>query len=152
MTALDDVKNAQIELHDSTYWKPSSKGWTTTHLYRCDVLLQSAIVELTPVTPPVLVSSSVLAGRTLTGQVTWTVTTSGDCVEVGFYAETLLGSVLGSSPFVYELDTTRLSNGSHHFGLALYNSQKVLQQPTPQIGNCVVSNNPPVATSPPVVA
>ncbi len=52
MAALDDVKTAQAELHASTYWKPGSRGWTTTHLYLCDQALQAAIRDLT-VTPPV---------------------------------------------------------------------------------------------------
>jgi hypothetical protein len=46
VTALDDVTTARNELHASTYWKPSSSNWKTTHLYKCDLALQAAQADL----------------------------------------------------------------------------------------------------------
>lgn len=53
MTALDDVKGAQAELHASTFWTPGKRGFQTTHLWKCDLALQAALADLAvPVPPP----------------------------------------------------------------------------------------------------
>jgi hypothetical protein len=51
VTALDDVKTAQAELHASAYWKPRSAGFSATHLYKCDAALQAAIRDLAAPVP-----------------------------------------------------------------------------------------------------
>ena len=103
------------------------------------------VPELAP-TPPSTVSNSLTAGATLTGTVAWTVETAGDCAAVEFWADlTLLATVPGGSPYSYQLDTTKLSDGDHLFAVVEVDSAGVRHK-DPDRRTATVTNT---TTSPP---
>jgi hypothetical protein len=61
--------------------------------------------------PLAITSQSVADGSTISGSVTWTVTSNGDKVE--FWVDGVLKKTDSSAPFSYTLDTTAYANGSH---------------------------------------
>ena len=99
--------------------------------------------------PPPAVVQSIKGGQVLKGTVSWTATPSAPVKQVVFaldgnaitYADT-------TAPYEYLLDTTKLSNGAHQFGLTVtLLDGSVVWQPY-QIGTVTVDNPPPAA--PPV--
>jgi len=87
------------------------------------------------------ISSSIKAGQTLSGSVAWTVTTTGSVAAVEFWANNnRLGTVsAGPSSWTYQLDSTKLPNGTNALGLAIVGTDG--SRLTPQVGQVTVSNS-----------
>jgi len=74
------------------------------------------------------------------------VTTSGDVAKVEFWANGTLLSTSATSPWSYQLDTTKLPNGSSSLGLALDSSTGA--RATFQLGTVTVQNGMVVVSLP----
>ena len=60
-------------------------------------------------------------GQVLTGTVTWTAQVGGGTVNrVDFVVDGSVKNTSSSSPYTYSLDTTKLTNGAHTFGVTAY--------------------------------
>ena len=100
----------------------------------------------TTVSPAQLVSSTITAGATLSGIVSWSVATSGDVASVEYWANGALLGTRSSSPWTYSLDTAGLPNGGNTLGVALLSSSGA--QTNVQIGTVSVQNGPALASLP----
>jgi hypothetical protein len=101
----------------------------------------SAVSAATAVVAPPSIVQSVVAGQTLTGTVDWTATPSVAVKQVvfGLDGNTVTYTDTGA-PFAYQLDTTKLANGTHTLGLTVtLLDGTVVSQPY-QIGTVTVSN------------
>jgi hypothetical protein len=92
---------------------------------------------------PVTVSATVKAGDTLRGAVRWEATPSAPVTSIEFWADGQRLATDTTAPYVYELDTTKLSNGTHTLGYGVTDTAG--QRTTPQLGTVTV-DNPPAST------
>lgn len=100
----------------------------------------AASVATAAVAPPSILQN-ISVGETLSGTVTWTATLSAPVKQVVFALDgNKITYTDASAPYAYQLDTTRLANGTHVLGLTVtLVDGTVVWQPY-QIGNVTVSN------------
>jgi len=122
-------------------------GDGTVNVLDMSILLSNYGKTYTPAATLALSSSSIQAGQTLSGTVSWTVTTTGSVASVEFWANNQKLATATASPYTYALDTTKLPNGTNSLGVAINgtNGSRI----TPQIGSVSVSNvvSPPVSST-----
>ena len=99
--------------------------------------------------PPSIVQS-IAGGQTLKGTVTWTATPSAPVSQVVFALDgNKITHADATAPYEYVLDTTKLANGAHTFGLTVtLLDGSVVWQPY-QVGSVTINNpnsTPPAVT------
>jgi hypothetical protein len=105
----------------------------------------------TAVAPPTI-TQNIAAGQTLSGSTTWTATSSAPVKQVVFamdgnaitYADT-------AAPYAYQIDTSKLSNGTHTLGLTVTLLNGTVVWRPYQIGTVTVSNTSLVVVPAPAV-
>jgi len=111
----------------------------TVNILDMSILLSNYGKSYTPAATLALSSSSIQAGQTLSGTVSWTVTTTGSVASVEFWADNQKLATATASPYTYALDTTKLPNGTNSLGVAINGTDG--SRITPQIGTVSVSND-----------
>lgn len=112
----------------------------------------------TPTPPPpstdVTVDQSIKNGATLTGTIHWTAIPSVSVTAIEFWHDGVRDAVVPTAPYAYELDTTKLSNGTHKLGLTVVKTDgtKVWTpfQLDVTINNTVTPPPPPPPTPTPI--
>jgi Big-like domain-containing protein/uncharacterized protein DUF1565 len=94
-------------------------------------------------------SSSILAGASLSGTVSWTVTANVPVATVEFSANGTTVATVAGSPATTSLDTTSLPNGTATLGFTLVLADGTRYPTT--VGTVTIAN-PPTNTPPPIVS